>query len=652
MKQSQFFKSFLITFLAVSMYFNTCMAQVTCYADSNYQGHKIDLPAGEYAKMGKFKTPSPWQQVSANDQISSIQIPRGWQVYAYDGDNFKGKQIILTEDVPNLNNLGFNDKISSIKILRINSSNQINNNQTLKYQNNKHGKEKSSTRQNNSEITSRPKTRWGNANQSSNSTPKPTSAYIERIETFTPYAIPHLCPKHVGGDREFGGNGPNVNAFARLQLSNDKKRVEAVLYLHAKETKSDWTEARQTWTETIWTAPSGFVITDILSSAESKVSYTDTDHDIDHPDIKGGNLVRIFEIMGDTNGNDVGNCTSDDVYMDVYFNKVSVKIKSISPMPSQTSTPDNGGYTLESVVQKIDLEEIPIYSLQIRTKTGTVKDAETDARIYARLNGKDGIYYYDNGGNDREKGKTDTYYNLSPNIKTIKDIQYLEIATEDTDGWCLQQIELIVNGEVMFDKSYGTCTWIDKNDGHPDKIVIQGSELRNSSYWKNANKSSLAKPVTMISRKTIEQMIEAAVGHNNTNTKLEWGDLSGNRYVEAKYKTDNTLSIDLDLDYNIDIGSVDLNNPEVDVDFDLVCNCENGQIVMEVKDLKSEAPSAYGKLIGFTIGKLSGWLGDGISSMISLDFKPGDMKDPKIVAFYNNTCTNIQVDSSGNIHLK
>jgi hypothetical protein len=37
--------------------------------------------------------------------------------------------------------------------------------------------------------------------------------------------------------------------------------------------------------------------------------------------------VEIFEIMGDTGGNDVGNCTSDDVYMNVYFNEIRGKMQ-------------------------------------------------------------------------------------------------------------------------------------------------------------------------------------------------------------------------------------------------------------------------------------------------------------------------------------
>jgi hypothetical protein len=34
--------------------------------------------------------------------------------------------------------------------------------------------------------------------------------------------------------------------------------------------------------------------------------------------------VQRFEILGDTGGNDIGNCTLDDVYVKVFFNQIQV----------------------------------------------------------------------------------------------------------------------------------------------------------------------------------------------------------------------------------------------------------------------------------------------------------------------------------------
>jgi hypothetical protein len=152
---------------------------------------------------------------------------------------------------------------------------------------------------------------------------------VIHTRTFNPAPITRLCPTHVGGDREFRGHGPDVEARASLERRNSNTEIWVNLYLHAKETRADWTEARGSWSRHLWTVPSGETIINIISHQSSSAYYRDTDHDLDRPSVTGGNLVRRFEIMGDTGGNDVGNCTADDVYMSVTFNQVRVKTKEI-----------------------------------------------------------------------------------------------------------------------------------------------------------------------------------------------------------------------------------------------------------------------------------------------------------------------------------
>ena len=152
---------------------------------------------------------------------------------------------------------------------------------------------------------------------------------VEEEISFTPAAITRLCPSHIGGDREFAGHGPDVEAKASLEIRNSNQEIWVVLYLHAKETRSDWTEAEGTWDRKLWTVDPGWTIVQIQTDTSSETSYRDTDHSLDRPAVRGGSLVSRFEIMGDTGGNDVGNCTADDVYMNVYFNKITVKKRKI-----------------------------------------------------------------------------------------------------------------------------------------------------------------------------------------------------------------------------------------------------------------------------------------------------------------------------------
>ncbi len=144
-------------------------------------------------------------------------------------------------------------------------------------------------------------------------------------ESFTPASHKNLCPTHTGGDKEFDGHGPEVESWAKLRNVNNKE-IYADLYLHEKETRSDWTECSGNWSFLIYTAPTGWKIEEIITDIQSTTNYTDTDHALDVPTVSGGRLVSKFEIMGDTGGNDVDHCTSDDAYMNVFFNKVKVKI--------------------------------------------------------------------------------------------------------------------------------------------------------------------------------------------------------------------------------------------------------------------------------------------------------------------------------------
>lgn len=154
-----------------------------------------------------------------------------------------------------------------------------------------------------------------------------TAVAATRTVTITPSPIKYLCPKHIRGDKEFAGHGPHVTARAYLFKTNGDSSLKVRIYLKAKETKHNWSTAQKTWIFPIWTSPRGKRIVGWTPSGTSYASYVDQNHQLDVPSIQGSNLVRRFEIKGDTKGNDIGNCTRDDVYMNVYFQPVRVTYK-------------------------------------------------------------------------------------------------------------------------------------------------------------------------------------------------------------------------------------------------------------------------------------------------------------------------------------
>src|SRR5690349_7727244 len=152
--------------------------------------------------------------------------------------------------------------------------------------------------------------------------PQPTWGYT-LFKLSTPFFIP---PKIGSGDRDFGGNGPNVTCNVTLSISPDKKSLLATVNFHAKETKSDWTECGGSATYVLFNCgPFKQSIVSINSPTTSSCSYTDNDHEEDF--ITGGghskiktlaqnsdwglvgmdtrNVVAFFRCQGDNDGDDV-----------------------------------------------------------------------------------------------------------------------------------------------------------------------------------------------------------------------------------------------------------------------------------------------------------------------------------------------------------
>ncbi|HMR06464.1 MAG TPA: hypothetical protein PKA88_11820 [Polyangiaceae bacterium] len=77
----------------------------------------------------------------------------------------------------------------------------------------------------------------------------------------------------VRGDREFGGNGPDITCSADLTVSTDRRSVVAKIFFEAVETKGDRSTTRQTWKLKVYNAPAGQKIDRILSSTHSEVRF-------------------------------------------------------------------------------------------------------------------------------------------------------------------------------------------------------------------------------------------------------------------------------------------------------------------------------------------------------------------------------------------
>lgn len=119
-----------------------------------------------------------------------------------------------------------------------------------------------------------------------------------------------FIPRHVGGDREYAGHGPDVFASARL-LGVGTNRLRVQLFMDAVETRSDFTRARDFSPEfLIFVAPPGHCVRQVSRGTYDEIRYRDTDHAVDNfPGQVTGSFVSSYAFVGDTDGPEAGTRT-------------------------------------------------------------------------------------------------------------------------------------------------------------------------------------------------------------------------------------------------------------------------------------------------------------------------------------------------------
>ena len=95
------------------------------------------------------------------------------------------------------------------------------------------------------------------------------------VKTVDINPTPFFVPPRVGGDREFNGHGPRVEVSATLFVRNSNE-LWASVFMHAKETTHDWTEAEGTAEFLMFRVPQFTRINRSMSDVHSFHGYTDT----------------------------------------------------------------------------------------------------------------------------------------------------------------------------------------------------------------------------------------------------------------------------------------------------------------------------------------------------------------------------------------
>ncbi len=75
------------------------------------------------------------------------------------------------------------------------------------------------------------------------------------------------------GDREFGGNGPDIVTRLTLEVDPSRTQVLANVFFRARETKPDWSTTEATWRVPVFHTMPGQTINGIADESASSVSF-------------------------------------------------------------------------------------------------------------------------------------------------------------------------------------------------------------------------------------------------------------------------------------------------------------------------------------------------------------------------------------------
>lgn len=131
------------------------------------------------------------------------------------------------------------------------------------------------------------------------------------------WAMPYHIPQWVGGDRDFHGNGPGIEVRASLVVGSvegsggHQGTLSVKIFMDARETKADWTQATGEAVKEIYRAPAGWFVTRPLPLVDRDTKwFHDTDWGQD--DLSPGrsdSFVAEYHINGDRQGDEAGTWT-------------------------------------------------------------------------------------------------------------------------------------------------------------------------------------------------------------------------------------------------------------------------------------------------------------------------------------------------------
>lgn len=248
-----------------------------------------------------------------------------------------------------------------------------------------------------------------------------------------------------------------------------------------------------------------------------------------------------------------------------------------------------------SLVKPAYIDDMIVYRIQLQI---TVSDHNgTDDPISVRLNERTEGFHIATP-NSLQPGSKNKYDILNPFINKLRDLQFIKLNVDGSDGLCISKLELFINNcnsPIYSSENIPENKNCFDNDspGTYENLYISYYDLRKHPNWNFAGaREDIWRPSTKITKEWLSSLIEAEIGNHIVSgypRLFKWGTPANplkrntlfGQVVDIEYGNNHTLKVDLDLETN-SVG------PKfgIAIGFQINFRCESGVIQIEGQSIK------------------------------------------------------------------
>lgn len=219
------------------------------------------------------------------------------------------------------------------------------------------------------------------------------------------------------------------------------------------------------------------------------------------------------------------------------------------------------------IIQSVS-DTLPVWRVQLHLMTGTANDAGTAQPVYAGVNSKH--YWLDRPGDDFRPGG-DAFYDLPLEADArFRDIDRITLGKEGSNGWCMANVELLVNNVTVYRRPSDGCTWISEGHG----FSIWYDELRDSSTWQAYDPDAAGRSLLDgIPSDMFKGIVAAFVGHQIHGNGVRW-ESPEDQALAVTRRSEDSLNVTVRLRADVPI----FGDPLLTVEFQLGFACTCGTV--------------------------------------------------------------------------